>query len=168
MKYLILSVLMLPALQLISCDSRSIESEGKTNVVEVADSKEGVTEEGKVIYLSKELFLEKVMNFEKNQSEWIYEGDKPCIIDFYAEWCGPCKKIAPIMEELAKEYKGDIYIYKIDTDKERELSSVFGIRSIPSVLFVPMNGQPKMSMGALPKESFVSEINTFLLNKEEK
>ncbi len=168
MKYLILSVLMLPALQLMSCDSSGMKINSNSEVSEVVATEDGKGEDGKVIYLTKELFLEKVMNYEKNQSEWVYEGDKPCIIDFYADWCGPCKKIAPIMDELAKEYKGDVYIYKIDTDKERELSSVFGIRSIPAVLFVPMKGKPKMSQGALPKNAFVNEINTFLLNKEEK
>ncbi len=104
-------------------------------------------------FLTKETFLEKVFNFEQNK-EWKYTGDKPCIIDFYADWCGPCKMVAPILEELSKEYDGKVYVYKIDTEAEQELASVFGIRSIPSLLFVPMEGQPQMAMGALPKETF--------------
>lgn len=103
-------------------------------------------------HLTKETFLTKVFNYEANK-EWKFEGDKPCIIDFYADWCGPCKMVAPILEELAEEYNGKLDIYKIDTEKEEELASVFGIRSIPSLLFVPKDGQPQMAMGALPKET---------------
>jgi len=102
---------------------------------------------GKPVYLTKQEFLEKVMNYEKNQSEWVYEGDMPALIDFYADWCGPCRKAAPILEELAKEYEGRIHIYKIDTQKEQELASVFGIQSIPAFLFVPQKGRPTMSNG---------------------
>jgi thioredoxin len=102
---------------------------------------------GKTIHLNKQDFLKKVMNYEKNQSEWVYEGDLPALIDFYADWCGPCRMAAPILEELAKEYEGKIYIYKVDTEKERELAGVFGIRSLPSFLFVPQDGRPTMSNG---------------------
>jgi thioredoxin 1 len=104
-------------------------------------------------HLTKDTFLEKVFNYEASK-EWKYSGDKPCIIDFYADWCGPCKMVAPILEELSKEYEGKLYVYKIDTEAEQELASVFGIKSIPSLLFVPMEGQPQMAMGALPKEVF--------------
>lgn len=104
-------------------------------------------------HLTKETFLTKVFNYEANK-EWKYEGDKPCIIDFYADWCGPCKMVAPILEELSQEYDGKLDVYKIDTEKETELASVFGIRSIPSLLFVPKQGKPQMAMGALPKETF--------------
>ena len=100
--------------------------------------------------LTKETFLEKVFNFEENK-EWKFEGDKPCIIDFYADWCGPCKMVAPILEELSEDYKGKVNIYKVDTEAENELSAAFGIRSIPSMLFVSMDSQPQMSQGALPK-----------------
>lgn len=104
-------------------------------------------------YLTLETFKTKVFDFEKNK-DWKFEGDKPAIIDFYADWCGPCKMVAPILEELSKEYEGKLNIYKVDTEAEQELASVFGIRSIPSLLFIPMNDQPQMAMGALPKESF--------------
>ena len=103
------------------------------------------------IHLTKEVFLEKVVNYETNPKEWKYLGDKPCLIDFYADWCGPCKAVAPILEELAAEYEGKIYIYKINTDEEQELAGAFGIRNIPSILFVPMEGQPRMSMKSLRK-----------------
>ncbi len=101
--------------------------------------------------LTKETFLEKVFNFEKNK-EWVFEGEVPAIIDFYADWCGPCKMIAPILEELSEEYKGKINIFKVDTEAEQELSQAFGIRSIPSMLFCPMGEQPQMANGALPKQ----------------
>lgn len=117
------------------------------------------------IKLTKAEFLTKVANYEANPSEWKYLGDKPCIIDFYADWCGPCKTIAPILEDLAKEYDGQIYIYKVDTEKEQELAAAFGIRSIPSLLFVPMNEQPQMAQGALPKETFKKAIDEVLLKK---
>jgi len=125
------------------------------------------TESGKkTIHLTNADFKLKVFNYEINK-EWKYEGDKPCIIDFYADWCGPCKKVAPILEELAKEYDGKIIIYKIDTEKEKELAGAFGIRSIPSLLFIPVSGQPQMSQGALPKEQFEKIINEFLLKADE-
>jgi thioredoxin len=117
------------------------------------------------IKLTKAEFMTKVANYEANPSEWKYLGDKPCIIDFYADWCGPCKTIAPILEDLAKEYDGQIYVYKVDTEKEQELAAAFGIRSIPSLLFVPMNEQPQMAMGALPKETFKKAIEEVLLKK---
>jgi len=109
-----------------------------------------------------ETFKAKVFNFEKNQ-EWKFEGKKPCIIDFYADWCGPCKMVAPVLEELSKEYHNLIDIYKVDTEKEQELASVFGIRSIPSILFVPLEGQPQMAAGALPKNAFEQAIKEVLL-----
>jgi thioredoxin 1 len=113
-------------------------------------------------HLTTETFKEKVFNFEINK-EWKYEGKNPCIIDFYADWCGPCKMVAPIMEELSEEYKGKVDLYKVDTEDQQELAAMFGIQSIPSILFVPIEGQPQMAMGAMPKESFVKIINDELL-----
>ena len=118
-----------------------------------------------VVYLTKADFLAKVADFEKNPNEWEYLGDKPALIDFYADWCGPCKMIAQILEELAKEYDGQIYIYKINTDKEQELAGAFGIRSIPSLLFVPMTGQPQMAQGAMSKADFKKAIEEVLIKK---
>lgn len=113
-------------------------------------------------HLTKETFLSKVFNYEQNK-EWKFEGELPCLIDFYADWCQPCKMVAPILAELAEEYKGKINIYKIDTEAETELAGAFGIRSIPSLLFCPAEGQPQMAMGALPKESLIKAINDVLL-----
>ena len=113
-------------------------------------------------HLTKQTFLDKVFNYEANQ-EWKFEGTLPCIIDFYADWCGPCKMVAPILEELSTEYTGKVNIYKIDTEAEQELASAFGIRSIPSILFVPMDGPPQMAVGALPKDSMKQTINDILL-----
>ena len=120
----------------------------------------------KIIHLTKAEFLTKVANYEANPQEWKYLGDRPAIIDFYADWCGPCKSIAPVLEELAAEYDGQIYIYKINTETEQELASAFGIRSIPSLLFVPMNEAPQMAQGAMPKSAFKEAIETVLLKKK--
>ncbi len=113
-----------------------------------------------VEHLTKDTFLEKVFNYEENK-EWKFEGKLPCIIDFYADWCGPCKMVAPIMEELSKEYDGKVNIYKIDTEDQRELAAAFGIQSIPSVLFCPVDDKPRMSVGALPKEGYEKGIKDF-------
>lgn len=121
----------------------------------------------KTIEMNKKMFVEKVFDYENNSDEWKYIGDKPAIIDFWAPWCGPCKQISPILEELAKQYDGEIYIYKINVDNEPELANTFGIRSIPTLLFVPMEGKPHMAQGALPKESFKKVIDEVLLNKKQ-
>ena len=113
-------------------------------------------------HLTKESFQQKIFNWEQNK-EWKFEGELPCLIDFYADWCGPCKMVAPILEELATEYKDKINIYKVDTEDQQELATIFGIRSIPSMLFCPKDGQPQMAMGALPKESFIKAIDDILL-----
>lgn len=112
-------------------------------------------------FLTKETFKEKVFDYETDK-EWQFKGSLPCIIDFYADWCGPCKMVAPVLEELAKEYEGKINIYKIDTEAEQELAAVFGIRSIPSLLFCPLNEQPQMAQGALPKNTFIQAIDEVL------
>jgi len=105
--------------------------------------------------------LKKVFNYEENK-EWKFEGEKPCIIDFYADWCGPCKMVAPVLEELARDFDGKIDVFKVNTEEEQELASAFGIRSIPSFLFVPSDGQPQMAMGALPKDTFVKAFKDVL------
>lgn len=118
-------------------------------------------EEIKPEHLTLETFKEKVFDYE-NETEWNYKGELPAIIDFYADWCGPCKRIAPIMEELAIEYDGKVKIYKIDTEDQKQLASMFGIRSIPSILFIPVGEQPQMTTGALPKTEFVKMIKEIL------
>ena len=116
-------------------------------------------------HLTKQTFLDKVFNYEKNK-EWKFEGELPCIIDFYADWCQPCKMVAPILEELSEEYKGKINIYKVNTEQEQELSAAFGIRSIPSMLFCPAEGQPQMAQGALPKDSLIKVIEDVLMKEK--
>lgn len=119
--------------------------------------------EGKVIYLTTAEFKQKIYDYEKNSEDWVYKGKVPAIIDFYADWCRPCKMVAPIMDELAKEYKGKVVIYKVNTDKEKELASVFQIRSIPSILYIPKTGKPSMEMGAKSKEAYKQVIESTLL-----
>jgi len=113
-------------------------------------------------HLTKKTFLEKVFDYEKNQ-EWKYVGDLPAVVDFWAPWCGPCRMVGPVIEELSEEYKGQVNFYKINTDEEQELAGAFGIRSIPSLLFIPVEGQPKMAVGAVPKENLKKAIQEELL-----
>jgi len=115
-----------------------------------------------VVHLTTKEFKEKVFNYDINKT-WKYEGELPAIIDFYADWCGPCKMVAPILNDIAHDYAGKIVIYKVDTDKENELSAKFGISSIPTLLFVPKNGQPQAAMGALPRQTFDKAIKDILL-----
>jgi len=117
-----------------------------------------------VIQLTNEAFKKMVFNYEVNK-EWKYEGSKPAIIDFYADWCGPCRQLSPVVEEIAKEYAGKIIVYKVDTDKEKALSQSLGITGLPTLLFIPAQGSPQMSMGVIPKESLVKAINEVLLVK---
>jgi len=119
------------------------------------------------IKLTTEDFKSKVFDYASNQ-EWKYAGSLPAIIDFYADWCGPCKMVAPILEELAKQYDGKLIVYKVDTEAEQELSAVFNIRSIPTFLFIPMEGQPMLQPGALPKTVFEKVIDEHLLVGAEK
>ncbi len=112
-------------------------------------------------HLTKESFKEKVFDYENNK-DWKFEGELPAVIDFYADWCGPCKTVAPVLEELQEEYKGKLQIFKVDTESEQELAGMFGIQSIPSLLFIPKEGQPQMAMGALPKETFKKAFKDIL------
>jgi thioredoxin 1 len=116
-----------------------------------------------VVYLTTQEFKEKVFNYEVNE-EWKYEGQLPAIIDFYADWCAPCKMVAPVLQEIAKDYSGKLIVYKVNTENEMELAAAFGISSIPTLLFVPMTGQPQAAMGALPRQSFDKAIQDILLN----
>ena len=115
-------------------------------------------------YLTKQQFIDEVFDYENNE-EWKYKGKLPAIIDFYADWCGPCKSVAPILEQLADEYDNKVEIYKVDTDKEAELSELFGIQSIPTFLFIPVTGAPMVQRGALPKNVFKQVIEDRLLKE---
>lgn len=130
-----------------------------------ANTKTNQNSDKACIELTKSEFLKKVVDYESNPKEWKYLGDKPAIVDFYASWCGPCKMVAPILEELAKEYKDDIVVYKVNTENEQELAGAFGIRSIPTILFIPMKGDPQVIMGAQPKPELKNIIENFLLKK---
>lgn len=120
---------------------------------------------GKIEYLTKETFKQKIWDYEKNPNTWVYKGKEPAIIDFYADWCRPCRMVAPILDELARDYHGKIKIYKVDTQVERELAAVFQITSIPAFLYIPLNGQPQMDRGLKDKATFERIIAEVLLKK---
>jgi thioredoxin 1 len=120
---------------------------------------------GKVVHLTNDMFKKSIYNYDANK-QWKFEGTKPVIIDFYASWCGPCRKMAPIIEQIAKEYAGQVVVYKVDTDAETLLSQKMGISSLPTLLFIPVSGQPQASLGLIPKESIVKAINEVLLLKK--
>lgn len=120
---------------------------------------------GEVIVMDKAMFLQQIFDYEKS-SEWQYKGDKPAIIDLYADWCGPCRTVAPIMKDLAKEYSGKIVIYKINVDKEKELAALFNATSIPLFVFIPMDGEPQLFRGAADKATYKKAIESFLLKNE--
>lgn len=116
----------------------------------------------RVVHITKADFLKKVYDFEKNPDEWKYLGSQPAIVDFYADWCGPCRQLSPVLDELAKEYSGKLTIYKVNVDNERGLATFFGIRSIPTLLFIPMKGKPQRSLGALSKTELKEIIKDVL------
>ncbi|WP_455674242.1 thioredoxin [Phocaeicola sp.] len=122
-------------------------------------------EQGKVIRMNKEMFVDDVFDYTTGSTDWKYKGEKPAVIDFYATWCGPCRMISPILKSLAKEYKDQIVVYKVDTDKEKELSAAMGIQSLPTVVFIPKIGQPQIIVGAADKATFKRAIEEVLLKK---
>ncbi len=165
MKKIGLIVLLVFSFGFISCSNiKGNQEDNKTSIQENDNEKKDV--EIKPEHLTYDTFLKKVWNFEKHPKEWVYEGDEPCVIDFYADWCGPCKRVAPIMDEMAKKYKGKVKIYKINVDKERKLASVFQVRSIPAVLFSPLKGKPMMQVGLLPHDTYVKIIEEQLLGNK--
>ena len=128
-------------------------------------TKEEKKETASVIQMDKQMFLDKVFDYTTGTTEWKFQGDKPAVIDFYATWCGPCRMVAPILKDLAKEYGDSIVIYKVDTDKEKELASAMGIQSLPTIVFIPKEGQPQLIVGAADKDTFRRAIDEVLLNK---
>ena len=151
---LLITIIMVAAIFSTSCTSAK-QKQQTTNKQEV--KKMNTTE------LTLTEFKNKVMDFDKNPDSWNFKGDKPAIIDFYATWCGPCKATAPILDSLAEEYQGKIDVYKVDVDQEQEIASMFGIRSIPSLLFIPMEGEPKMQVGAMGRMDLENAIKNTLL-----
>lgn len=163
MRFKNISILLLIfTLALPACGSGKGSGEGMSNVESAESSSKAKV---KTIKLTKAEFLKRVVNYEDNPNEWKYLGDKPAIVDFYADWCGPCKTLGPILEQLAAEYEGEIYIYKVDTEAERELASAFAIRSIPTMVFIPMGEDPQIAQGALPKNVIKEAIEKTLLKK---
>lgn len=170
-------IMAIAVFSLYSCNSGQAKNNENENAeqttaqVQTVAEKASVSEnsaDGGSILLSKNVFLEKVWDYNNSPQEWNYKGDKPALIDFYADWCGPCKIASPILEEISHEYAGQIYVYKIDTEKERELASVFGIRGIPAFLYIPVEGQPVMMSGIArtkedTKKMFKDNIDKYLL-----
>lgn len=149
-----------------SCNAKTEKKDSKTSTESVAGAEKATT------MLTKEMFLEKVWDYENSPKEWKYKGEKPALIDFYADWCGPCRTAAPILEEVATEFSEEVIVYKIDTQVERELASVFGVKSIPAFLYIPMEGKPTMASGIArtkegTKKMFTENINNILLKKEQ-
>ncbi|MDD4919354.1 MAG: thioredoxin [Bacteroidales bacterium] len=152
MKTIIIFLAMLPVL-LAFGDNEGVSENTKENKT-------------KIMELTKDEFIKRVYNYEANPNEWKYEGDKPCVVDFHATWCAPCKMLAPSLEELNQEFNGQINIYKVDVDKSPELAAIFGVRSVPTLLWIPINGKPSITQGALPKSQLESIIKNTLLKKE--
>lgn len=159
-KIILFTFIALATISLSSCNKNTKTEENSDKTAQNAQENGVISTP---IALSTADFKVKVIDYEANPNVWNYLGDKPAIIDFWASWCAPCRAVAPVLEELAKEYAGQIYVYKVDVDKEQALAAAFGIQSIPTLVFVPMKGDPKAEMGAIPKEAFKKHIDEFLL-----
>jgi thioredoxin 1 len=170
--YLLAGIL---AVSMLSCNGQSNKNDGKVSVSsKINQSGQVKTTENTLnatpVQITKADFLKLVMDYEKNPDKWSFQGEKPCIIDFYADWCAPCRITSPILESLAKEYAGRINVYKVDIDKEKELASVFGVQSIPTFLFCPLKGNPTISSGIAnspeaTRKLFIQQIEELLLKK---
>ena len=171
MKRLIFPVIGILLMAVYGCGGNSTARNNDQPEINTARDIEMSDEYRGTIHLTKEDFLHKVMDYELNQEAWVFKGDKPCLVDFYADWCAPCRISSPILEELANEYYGKIYVYKVDTEKEGELAAVFGIESIPAFLFCPVDGKPVMTagIGRTPEETkkmFREQIENYLLKNK--
>lgn len=157
MKKVTFFILFIAVFALNGCGGNGNETPAQSTSTEV-----NAAVEGQVVYLSTEQFKKLVWDYKQNPDTWVFKGNLPVIIDFYADWCRPCKMVAPIMDELAATYKGKVVFYKVNTDMERELATTFQIRSIPAILYVPKDGKPQMSVGVQSKEAYIQSINTIL------
>lgn len=160
-----LYILLTSALTFSACThNKKTENQSQIQTVSKTDDTAKASAEGNVTYLSTADFRLKIMDYTVHQTEWVFEGERPAVIDFYTTWCGPCKMMAPIVEETAKTYTGKVDFYKVDIEKEQELAQTFGIQSIPTFLFIPAKGKPTMQMGAMSKETFEKMVdeNLFL------
>lgn len=159
------------ALFLLNCNGQTGKSTADSkNAQPVATAQTLPGDNSEPVHIDKAQFLKLIMNYEKNPATWVFEGDKPCVIDFYADWCAPCRITSPILDDLAEQYAGKINVYKVDIDEEQELAAVFGVQSIPTFLFCPLEGKPTMSSGianspAATKEMFIRQIEELLLKK---
>lgn len=156
------------ALVLTACKADNSPKKQDNSAITTEETKDNNPKEGKetkmnVTEMNLEMFQQKIMDYKKSPKTWNFKGDKPAIIDFYATWCGPCKATAPVLEEVAGDYAGQIDVYKVDVDQQRELAALFGIRSIPSILFIPKTGEPTMQNGAMNKAQFEEVIKSVLL-----
>ena len=165
---ILLLILLLAVVGTSACNSRSTSGEvagADTLQSKAIISPADTLPQGEVIVMNKALFIERVFDYEKS-SEWKYKGTLPAIIDLYADWCGPCRRVAPIMQELAREYAGRIVIYKVNVDKERELAALFQASSIPTFVFIPKDELPQLMQGATTKENYKQAIDSFLLKEQ--
>jgi len=173
MKKIALISLLLFALTMSACQGTGAQEKQEKNQPEAQTNNQGSQQDGgekAAIQLTEETFREKVVDY-KNDSDWNFKGDKPCLVDFYADWCAPCRITSPILEDLAKEYQGQIHVYKVDVDKNRQLAAAFGVRGIPTFLYCPAEGKPTMSSGIggtreETREMFRQNIEKYLLENE--
>lgn len=147
--------------------NKKTENKSQIQTVSKTDDTARASAEGNVTYLSTADFRLKIMDYTIHQTEWVFEGERPAVIDFYTTWCGPCKMMAPIVEETAKAYAGKVDFYKVDIEKEQELAQTFGIQSIPTFLFIPAKGKPTIQIGAMPKETFEKMVDENLFSRTE-
>jgi thioredoxin len=161
------NILFIAIIMTVGCNNQTNGKENKQQIVKTESS----AVLGQPEHLTKQMFLDKIMDYEKNPDKWIYKGSIPSIIDFYADWCRPCKISSPILDELSKEFAGRIKVYKVNVDEEKELAAAFGVQSIPAFLFIPLNAKPVMSAGIAQtqeetKQMFRKQIEEILLMKK--